>query len=188
MSQMSILFEVEDLSQIEANVFDKDWRVIKVRTRGGMKKSLILNQTGKKFLNIEEAQDFKEKQKEETTLKRRLIEEEDTSQALSDETYNNPLKAKIRRKAYSKEKEDWRIETLERNHIRNAASWEQRFKSQQKYTNKRNKIKSKKTKKLTITSIVNKEFEKDELILEVEDELLKEFDFQEGNAPKRYRR
>ena len=43
-------------------------------------------------------------------------------------------------------------------------------------------------KKLTITSIVSKEFEKDELILGVEDELLKEFDFQEGNASKRYRR
>ena len=179
---MSILFEVEDLSQIEANVFAKDWRVIKVRTRGGMKKSLILNQTGKKFLNIEEAQDFKEEQKEITTLKRRLIEEEDTLQAPSDETNMNPLKAKIRRKAYLKEKEDWRIETLERNHIRNAASWEKRFKSQQKYTNKRNK-QSQKTKKLTNASIVSEEFEKDELILGVEDELLKEFDFQEGNAP-----
>ena len=168
---MQILFKVEDLFQIKTSVFDKDWRVIKVRARDGMKKSLILNRAGKKFYSVEEAQDFIEKQKDMTTLKGRQYEEDDTDEDDADE------------KSYSKE--DLRIDTLKRNHIRSAASWQQRIKNQRKCNNKRSiKKKTKKTRKL---KIVKEVFDEDELILGVEEELLKEFDVQEENASKRCR-
>ena len=176
---MQILFKVEDLFQIKTSVFDKGWRVIKVRARDGMKKSLILNQAGKKFYSVEEAQDFIEKQKDKTSLKRRQFEADDT-----DEISENfrPTKAKNRSKGYSKE--DLRIDTLEMNHIRSAACWKQRIENQKKCNNKRNKMKTKKTRKL---KIVKEVFDEDELILGVEEELLKEFDVQEENASKRCR-
>ena len=140
---MQILFKVEDLFQIKTSVFDKDWRVIKVRARDGMKKFLILNQAGKKFYSVKEALDFIEKQKDMiTTLKRRQYEEDDTDEDDTDE------------KSYSKE--DLRIDTLKRNHIRSAASWQQRIKNQRKRNNKRSiKRTTKETRKLKSISIVN---------------------------------
>ena len=175
---MQILFKAEDLFQIKNSIFDKDWRVIKVRARDGMKKPLILNQAGKKFYSVEEAQDFIEKQKIKTSLKRRQFEADDTDEIC--ENYR-PSKAKSRSKGYSKE--DLRIDTLEKNHIRSAVSWKQRIENQKKCNNKRNKIKTNKTRKL---KIVKEVFDEDELILGVEEELLKEFDVQEENASKRW--